>query len=174
MVWLHWFIHDLSFFPPSTAVRGELQPQLFVLELLQENHDRLLVHAGLPLAGHQQDAHHMLLHPPHQFCSPHGPRGCQGEPLDGAFFVLRNVQFHQNAAERNEKALIHHGSLRQSIPRWLADRKSKGPDSGRHCEAETIPSVAVLWMYVWCFPCFLVQTEKIDGAVFWPSQHFVD
>lgn len=54
-------------------------------------------------------------------------------------YVLRNVQFHQNAAERNEKALIHHGSLRQSIPRWLVDRKSKGPDSGRHCEAETIP-----------------------------------
>lgn len=66
-----------SFVPP-TAIWGELQPQLFVLELLQENHDWVLVDAGLPLARHQQDAHHMLLHPSDQFCRPHGPCGCQG------------------------------------------------------------------------------------------------
>lgn len=60
------------------ALRGELQPQLLVLELLQENHDGLLVHAGLPPAGHQQDAHHLLLHAPHQLRRAHGTRGRQG------------------------------------------------------------------------------------------------
>lgn len=62
----------------QTAVGGELQPQLLLLELLEENHGRLLVDAGLPLAGHQPDAHHLLVHPPDQLRRPHGPRRCQG------------------------------------------------------------------------------------------------
>lgn len=66
---------------PLTAIQGELQPQLLVLELLQEDHDRVLVDAGLPPARHQQDAHHVLLHPSDQFRRPHGARGRQGRPL---------------------------------------------------------------------------------------------
>lgn len=64
--------------PP--AIRGELQPQLLLLELLEANHDGLLVHPGLSAADHQPDAHHLLLHPPHQLCRPDGPRRCQGRP----------------------------------------------------------------------------------------------
>lgn len=61
-----------------TAVRGELQPELLFLELLEAHHDGVLVNAGLPTAGHEPDSHHMLLHPSHQLCGADGPRGCQG------------------------------------------------------------------------------------------------
>lgn len=71
-------LNYLCFFARLTAIWGELQPQLFFLELLQENHDWLLVNTGLPIAGHQPDTHHMLLYASNQLCSPHGACGCQG------------------------------------------------------------------------------------------------
>lgn len=60
------------------AFRKEFQSQLFILELLQAHHDGILVYAGLSSAGHQSYTHQLLLHPPYQLCSAHGPRGGQG------------------------------------------------------------------------------------------------
>lgn len=71
------------------AVWGKLQPQLFILELLQENHERLLVDTGLPLARHQQDPHHLLLHSSDQLCSPHGACGRQGGFALKTFVLIR-------------------------------------------------------------------------------------
>lgn len=67
--------------PLPSAFRGELQSQLFILELLQAHHDGILVHAGLSSAGHQPHTHQLLLHTPHQLCCAHGPRGGQGRRL---------------------------------------------------------------------------------------------
>lgn len=64
--------------PRLSAVRGEFQPQLFVLELLEAQYDGLLVDAGLPAAGNQPNAHHLLLHTPHQLRCAHGSRGREG------------------------------------------------------------------------------------------------
>ena len=64
----------------SAALRGELQPQLLVLELLQALHDRLLVHPGLSSARHQPHTHHLLLHPPYQLRPAHGACGGPGAP----------------------------------------------------------------------------------------------
>lgn len=66
----------LGFLP--AAVGGELQPKLLVLELLQAQHDGLLVYAGLPSTRHQPHAHHLLLHTPDQLRCAHGPRRRQG------------------------------------------------------------------------------------------------
>lgn len=105
----------MGFFCPLTAIWGELQPQLFILELLQENHDWLLVDAGLPLARHQQDTHHMLLYPSNQFCSPHGPCGCKGRPALFPFLASQLAYLSSkmcnlpNAVKRNENTLIHRG-----------------------------------------------------------------
>lgn len=66
---------SLSLLP---AFRKEFQSQLFILELLQAHHDGILVYAGLSSAGHQSYTHQLLLHPPYQLCSAHGPRGGQG------------------------------------------------------------------------------------------------
>lgn len=110
-----WFYSLMCvYFCTLTAIWGELQPQLFILELLQENNDWLLVDTGLPFAGHQQDTHHMLLYPSNQFCCPNGSCGCQGRPALFPFLVLNGPIYPKNA-------LIHLGL--KSIP--LVDKKSK-------------------------------------------------
>lgn len=68
-----------------TAVGRELQPKLLVLELLQAQHDRLLVYAGLPSPRYQPHAHHLLLHTPDQLCCAHGPRRRQGRSPNASF-----------------------------------------------------------------------------------------
>lgn len=72
--------HALSLSLPLLPAFGkEFQSQLFILELLQAHHDGILVYAGLSSAGHQSYTHQLLLHPPYQLCSAHGPRGGQGK-----------------------------------------------------------------------------------------------
>lgn len=98
------------FFPFPTAIRGELQPQLFVLELLQANHDWLLVDPGLPFAEHQPNTHHMLLHPSHQLCRPNGPRGCQGRltlHLLSWWFTLRILQLKKKKSSSVNESCIY-------------------------------------------------------------------
>lgn len=78
------------FLPPPPlplAFRGELQSQLFVLELLQTHHDGSLVDARLSSAGYQPHTHHLLLHAPHQLCGAHGPRGGQGRFWSQSFII---------------------------------------------------------------------------------------
>ena len=132
------------YFCALTAIGGELQPQLFILELLQENNDWLLVDAGLPFARHQQDTHHMLLYPSNQFCCPNGSRGCQGRPALFPFLLLNGPIYPQKCAiyqMQLSEMKIDWSIMVYSPFHWLT-RKS-GPDSIKHCEAECIPFIAV-------------------------------